>query len=147
VKGPIVTCPNCGTRNRLATGREGLPRCAKCHELLPWIVDADAAGFDAELQAPVPVVVDLWAPWCGPCRWIAPIVEEFARSHAGRVKVVKLDIDTAPEIANRYEVRGIPLLLVIRDGREVDRLAGAPPKQQLQAWLERAVDTRTEASA
>lgn len=147
MSGATVTCPNCGTRNRIAADREGVPRCANCHERLPWIVEADAASFDAELEASVPVVVDLWAPWCGPCRWITPVLEDFARSHAGQVKLVKLEIDTAPQIAARYEVRGIPLLLVLVNGQEVDRLAGAPPKPDLEAWLQRQLGARAEAGA
>jgi thioredoxin 2 len=133
---PIVTCPNCGKRNRVAAAAEGVPRCANCHNLLPWLVHADAQSFDAELSASVPVLVDFWAPWCGPCKWVEPALEELAQTHAGKVKVVKLDIDQAPEIAGRYGVQSIPALLLLRDGEEVDRLVGAPPKAQLQTWLE-----------
>jgi thioredoxin 2 len=100
------------------------------------VVDAAAANFDLELRAPVPVLVDFWAPWCGPCRWVSPAVSEQARKRAGKLKVVKLDIDTAPDVAGRYDIRGIPTLMLTRDGEEVDRLVGAPPKEQLRSWLE-----------
>ncbi|MDX6609447.1 MAG: thioredoxin 2 [Solirubrobacterales bacterium] len=133
---PIVTCPNCGKKNRLRPAEDGVPRCGVCHHLLPWLVDATADDFERELKAPVPVLVDFWAPWCGPCKWISPAVAEQAQARAGKVKVVKLDIDTAPEIASRFGVQGIPTLMLVRDGDEVDRLVGAAPKPQLESWLE-----------
>jgi thioredoxin 2 len=132
----IVTCPNCGTKNRIAASASGIPRCAKCHTALPWIVEADAASFDEHLQVSMPVLADFWAPWCGPCRMVSPAVEKLGREHAGRLKVVKLNIDEAPDIARRYAVQGIPLLVVHKDGKEVDRLAGAAPEPQLRRWLE-----------
>jgi thioredoxin 2 len=133
----IVTCPNCGKRNRLRPRSEGVPRCANCHNLLPWIVDADAASFDEEVTASVPVLVDFWAPWCGPCKWVSPVIDEVGREHAGRLKVVRLDTDQAQAIAERYEIRGIPTLLIVQNGEEVDRLVGAVRKPQLEQWLER----------
>ena len=135
--GSIVTCPNCGKANRIRSVEAGIPRCAVCHHRLPWIVAADKVGFDAELSGSVPVLVDFWAPWCGPCKWVEPVVEEVAKEKAGELKVVKVNIDEAPDIAARYGVRGIPLLLIARDGDEVDRLVGAASKQQLQTWLGR----------
>jgi thioredoxin 2 len=133
---PVVTCPNCGKRNRIKASAEGIPRCAVCHHALPWIVDADAASFDQELRASAPVLVDFWAPWCGPCRAVSPAVERLATQEAGRLKVVKLDIDHAPDIARRYEVQGIPLLVVFRDGEEVDRVVGAVPAATLRQWID-----------
>ncbi|MDX6649989.1 MAG: thioredoxin 2 [Solirubrobacteraceae bacterium] len=133
---PIVKCPNCGKRNRVRPSASGTPRCANCHHALPWIVEADAGSFDDELTASVPVLVDFWAPWCGPCRMVSPVVERVAHDLAGRLKAVKLNIDGAPEIASRFGVHGIPLLVLMRDGQEVDRLVGAAPEAQMRQWLD-----------
>jgi thioredoxin 2 len=135
-QGTIIACPNCGTKNRVRPSQSGVPRCSVCHTLLPWIVDAAPDSFDEELNASVPVVVDFWAPWCGPCRMVSPLVERVGREHAGHLKVVKLNIDDAPEIADRYAIRGIPLLVLFHDGSEVTRQVGAVPRPQLNAWLE-----------
>jgi thioredoxin 2 len=134
--GTIVTCPSCGRKNRIAASPEGSPRCAVCHAPLPWVVEATAASFDEELAASVPVLVDFWAAWCGPCRAVSPVVESLAHDHAGRLKVVKLNVDEAPAIAARYAVQGIPLLVLHKDGKEVDRLVGAAPKEHIARWLE-----------
>jgi thioredoxin 2 len=131
----ILACPNCGTRNRVRATRSGVPRCSVCHTLLPWLVEPTPAAFAEEVQASVPVVVDFWAPWCGPCRMISPLVERAASEHAGQLKVVKLNIDDAPELADRYSIRGIPLLILFKQGEEADRIVGAVPASQLQAWL------------
>src|SRR4051812_3246422 len=132
----VGSCVNCGRRNRVRSQREGIPRCSVCHHALPWIVDAGPADFDEELQASVPVLVDFWAAWCGPCRMVTPVVEELARTAAGRIKVVKLDVDGAPEIGARYQAQSIPLLVLHREGREVDRRVGALPPQALRQWLD-----------
>ncbi|MGD1057382.1 MAG: thioredoxin [Solirubrobacteraceae bacterium] len=133
--GTIVVCPNCGTKNRLRPTPTGVPRCSVCQTLLPWIVDASADTFDQEITASIPVLVDFWAPWCGPCRTVSPLVERLGQENAGHLKVVKLNVDEAQAIAARYGVQGIPLLVLIRAGSEVDRLVGAVPLARLQAWL------------
>jgi thioredoxin 2 len=118
-----------------------------CHEVLPWLVDANGETFDAELAASVPVVIDFWAPWCGPCRMVTPALERLARTHAGSLKVVKLNVDDEPEIAGRYGVQGIPLLVLVRDGKELDRLVGAVPERDIEAWLRRHVNVGASAGA
>jgi thioredoxin 2 len=135
-RGTIIACSNCGTKNRVRPSRSGVPRCSVCHALLPWILDAAPDSFDEEINASVPVLVDFWAPWCGPCRMVSPQVERAGREHAGQLKVVKLNVDEAPDISERYQVRGIPLLVLFRDGSEVDRLVGAVPQTRLKEWLE-----------
>jgi thioredoxin 2 len=147
VSGSIITCPNCGKRNRIRPNPQGVPRCAVCHTLLPWVVDAGRDTFEAELDASVPVVIDFWAEWCGPCRMVTPALERLARAHAGRLKIVKLNVDREPEIAARYGVQGIPLLVLVRDGEELDRLVGAVPESQIEAWLRRHVDVGAGAPA
>ncbi|MGA8335305.1 MAG: thioredoxin [Solirubrobacteraceae bacterium] len=131
----IITCPNCGRRNRVRPSASGVPRCSVCHHLLPWLVEASPETFDDEIVASVPVLVDFWAPWCGPCRMVSPVVERVGREQAGALKVVKLNVDEAPEISERYGIRGIPLLMIFRGGAEVDRLVGAAPYERLRDWV------------
>jgi thioredoxin len=108
--------------------------------MTPSIVNVSQGSFEREvLQSDVPVVVDFWAPWCGPCRMVSPAVEAAGRDLTGHLKVVKLNVDDAPDISARFGVQGIPLLVLLRNGQEVDRLVGAVAPPQLRAWLDRHV--------
>ena len=102
---------------------------------LPWLVDATDTTFDREAEAPMPVLVDLWAPWCGPCRIVAPVLEELARELAGRLKVVKVNVDENPRLAARFNARSIPMLVVIAGGEVRETLVGAQPKAALRRAL------------
>jgi thioredoxin 2 len=136
----IVVCDSCGKKNRVPAVAEGTPRCANCHTPLPWITDAGDGDFhDVVEAARVPVLVDLWAPWCGPCRMVSPVLEQLAHSYAGRVKLVKVDVDQSPRVAARFEVQGIPTLLVLRGGDVVARQTGAAGEPALRVWLDDAL--------
>jgi thioredoxin 1 len=102
------------------------------------MTQVDQNNFQAEvLQAAGPVLVDFWAPWCGPCRMVAPVVDKIAQTYAGRLKVVKLNTDDSPSIAGRYEVNGIPALILFKSGEPVDRIVGYVPEKQLATMVEK----------
>ncbi len=102
------------------------------------MVNVDQNNFQAEvLQAAGPVLVDFWAPWCGPCRMVAPVVEKIAQAYQGRLKVVKLNTDDSPSLAGKYEVQGIPALILFKGGAPVDRIVGYVPEKQLATMVEK----------
>jgi thioredoxin 2 len=140
----LIRCPACGATNRVARdaiagGRR--PVCGRCKAPLP--VDAtpvevtDSTFASVVEGSPLPVVLDVWAPWCAPCRIIAPVLDELARQMAGRVRFAKLNIDDNPSTASRFQVRSVPTLLVLKGGREVDRLVGVRPQAEIRQRLER----------
>jgi thioredoxin 2 len=136
----LITCPNCGRRNRVPAAAAGIPRCGNCHQPLPWIADADDNTFaEVAEAASLPVVVDLWAPWCGPCRMVSPALAQVATDLRGRIKLVKVNVDDSPKIQQRFAVQAIPTLLVLRHGEVVARQAGAAPAARLRAWIEEAI--------
>jgi thioredoxin 2 len=144
----VVVCPNCGKNNRVPAAARGTPRCSNCHRPLPWIVEGSDADFaDVADQATIPVLVDLWAPWCGPCRMVSPVLESLAHQFAGRVKLVKVNVDESPALAQRFQARGIPMLLVLRGGRTVAEQVGSAPEQVLRPWLEQALDASSTPAA
>jgi thioredoxin 2 len=142
----LVRCTQCGASNRVPQAKlaQGLkPRCGQCKAPLAVAsgpLTVTDATFAAEVErSPLPVLVDAWAPWCGPCRMVGPIVDELAEELVGKVRVAKLNVDDNPGTAARFDVRSIPTLLVVVNGREVDRIVGAQPKAQIRARLERVL--------
>jgi thioredoxin 2 len=147
-KGIVVACPSCGQRNRVAYGRvTAETRCGKCHTALGApsapIETPDSASFDAAItQSDVPVVVDFWAPWCGPCRMVAPELERVASRNAGRYLVLKVNTDALPDLGERFAIRSIPTMAVFAGGKEAGRTAGARPAADIEAFIQSTVSRR-----
>jgi thioredoxin 2 len=131
----ILACPSCGARNAIRPSPRGAPHCGTCGQPLPWVVHATDATFEVESRTTATALVDLWAPWCGPCRFVSPILEELARDHPGRLKVIKVNVDENPALSRRFNAMSIPTMVVMKDGSEVDRIVGALPKPPLSARI------------
>jgi thioredoxin len=145
----IIQCPECGAKNRIDERAARLqPKCGQCGAKLdvtasstpgdgkPIIVTDDTLGQVLRGAGSKPVLIDAWAPWCGPCRSIAPIIDQLAAESNGRYVVGKLDVDENPRTAQRYNISGIPTLLVFKNSALVETLVGGRPKAQLAAVLE-----------
>ena len=140
VRRTVVTCPHCGKRNRVPSVADGVPRCGNCHNSLPWIAEAGDDDFAAVAErASIPVLVDFWATWCGPCRMVSPALEQLATERAGVIKLVKVDVDRAPALGRRFQIQAVPTLLVLRGGEVAARQAGAAPVAVLRRWLDDAL--------
>jgi thioredoxin 2 len=137
VDGPrsVLICPNCGARNVIRPSARGSPHCGTCGKPLPWVVEAADETFDLEANTTATVLVDLWAPWCGPCRFVSPILEELARDWSGRLKVIKVNVDENPRLQQRFGAMSIPTMIVMKGGREIDRIVGAAPKSALEGRI------------
>jgi thioredoxin 2 len=146
--GPVITCPNCDRKNRVPAAASGTPRCGNCHRPLPWIVDAGDDSFtEIAEKASVPVVVDLWAPWCGPCRMVSPVLAELAAEFAGRMKLVKVNVDESPRLQSRFGVQSIPTMLLLDGGQVKATQIGAPPPSALRSWLVQGLSAAASASS
>ncbi len=133
----IRLCPSCGAKNRVPAPKlDRAPKCGRCHEELGPIAEPipieSAADFDGLVGgSPLPVLVDFWAAWCGPCHAVAPELERLARERAGEAVVAKVDTDALPEVAGRFGIRGIPTMILFRRGQEASRVSGAMPAAEI----------------
>jgi thioredoxin len=149
----IATCPRCQARNRIDDGaaRTQQPVCGRCGAPLEFEQPGEAANgghprivTDASFEREVlgagstPILVDCWAPWCGPCRMIAPVLDELAAEANGRYQITKLNVDENPQVSGRFGIRSIPTMLIFKNGELVDTLVGALPKQAIATRLARA---------
>jgi thioredoxin len=149
----IQACPKCGTKNRVDERAASVNQavCGKCGEKLPPIgdgatngkpqvvTDATFASDVLSASASVPVLMDCWAPWCGPCRMIAPILDQLAAESGGRYKIVKLNVDENPATSAQFQIRSIPTMLIFKHGKMVGQIVGAVPKQTIAARLQAQV--------
>ena len=139
----LIRCLECGTKNRMPEDRlNDRPLCGRCGA--PLVIEgtsgkpvevADASFAEEVLQAKGVVLVDCWAPWCGPCRLVAPILDDLAEQYAGKVKIAKLNVDENPATASQFDIRSIPTMLLYRGGKLIDRLVGALPKEEIERKL------------
>jgi thioredoxin 2 len=149
----VVKCTRCGTKNRIEPGKAAIlqPKCGKCGAVLDTSKAVESSDgkkplvvTDASFQKILndagdrPVLVDCWADWCGPCRVIAPVIDQLAAESAGRYVIAKLNVDENPQTAGQFNIRSIPSLLIFKEGQLVDRLVGAQPKQAIVEHLARA---------
>jgi thioredoxin 2 len=144
-QGLVLPCASCGQKNRFPPGRLGdRPRCGKCQGTVHEPGAVVAVDRDPDLQsvlasADVPVLIDFWAPWCGPCRAVAPEVAKVSARHAADVLVLKVNTDVDPAVGQRYGIQSIPTMAVFRDGREVARTSGSRPASAIEQWMAQAL--------
>ena len=139
----MVRCAGCGTKNRIPKNRlHENPICGRCRTPLstssspaPPVNVTDQTFYQEVLSHNGPVLVDCWAPWCGPCKMVAPVLNQLASEYAGRVKITKLNVDENPMTASQYGIQSIPTMLLFKAGNQIDRLVGALPKQEIERHM------------
>ena len=144
-RGIVVTCPSCAQRNRIAFGHAG--KCRKCGTPLPPSAEPlevpSVESFDALVKGSrIPVIVDFWAPWCGPCHMVAPELVKVAAGSAGKYVVVKVNTDALPDLGDRFAIRSIPTMAVFAGGLEIARTSGARPARDIEAFVQGAISTQ-----
>ena len=137
----VVVCSNCQTKNRVPGVANGIPRCGKCHTPLPSVNATDTDFASVAEGATIPVLVDVWAPWCVPCRMVSPALEQLAGELAGRLKP-KVNADDSPAVSNRFEC-AIPTLVLLSRGEVIDKQVGAAPIAYLRTWVTSKLDSKT----
>jgi len=143
-KSLILACPKCGAKNRVPESRiKESPKCGKCGtalstDILSRPVNVTDSTFDQEvLNSALPVLVDCWAPWCGPCKAVGPILDELALKYKARLKIAKINVDENQGIGSRYSISSIPTMFLVKDGKIIDTLVGALPKHELESQIAR----------
>lgn len=134
----LITCPHCDRKNRVPADRlSAQPQCGACKQSLftgaPLALSS--VQFAKHSSADLPLVIDFWATWCGPCQQFAPVFEQAAKRVEPRARLIKIDTEAAPDLAARFAIRSIPTLLIMHQGKEVARLNGALPPQEFERWL------------
>lgn len=136
----IITCQNCGAKNRVALEKLNQAICGKCKthiEIQDSPIQITDSNFAEEVgKSTIPILVDFWATWCPPCKMIAPIIEQLAKEMAGKAKIGKLDVDQNPITASKFRVQSIPTLIIFKDGKEVDRMVGSQSREAILRRLQ-----------
>ncbi|MCK6513265.1 thioredoxin TrxC [Myxococcota bacterium] len=143
-KQAIWICPSCGQKNRVKTSKTNAT-CGRCHNPLDLgaVQKLDHTNFASVLQnSDIPILVDFWAPWCGPCRSVAPVLEQLARKYAGQILIAKVNTDNEASIAQQYGIQALPTLALFQQGREINRQTGALPLSQMERWLQSSTNLR-----
>src|ERR1700686_4188970 len=142
----VVSCAGCGQKTRVRAAAHGVPHCPRWGRPLPWFAEAGSADFSAVAEtSPIPVLIDFWAPWCAPCRIVAPTVERLSHERAGQLKVVKVNTDLAPALQEKFGIRGIPSPVLMEGATERDRVTGALNSNALRQWVAQRVPARPKA--